>query len=38
MESSKDPKEGRDTAVAAGVDDTIKPARVQENLEIVKKE
>jgi hypothetical protein len=38
MESSKDPKEGRDTAVATGVDDGIKPARVQENLEIVKKE
>jgi hypothetical protein len=30
MESSKAPKEGRDTAVATGVDDGIKPARVQE--------
>src|SRR5215212_24110 len=33
MESSKDPKEGRDTAGATGVDDAIKSARVQENLE-----
>jgi hypothetical protein len=38
MESSKDPKGGCDTAVATGVDDGIKPARVQENFEIVKKE
>jgi hypothetical protein len=33
MESSKDPKEGRDTAGATGVDDAIKSVRVQENLE-----
>ena len=33
MESSKGPKEGRDTAGATGVDDTIKSVRVQENLQ-----
>jgi hypothetical protein len=33
MESSKGPKEGRDTAGATGIDDAIKSARVQENLE-----
>ncbi len=33
IESSKDPKEGRDTAGATGGDDAIKSVRVQENLE-----